>query len=117
MSQFTVPELPLDWILWGCPGGASEGRNGGWQGPDDSPVRRRFGDRVGREGGIQFWGASTIIDPNGQVLARGSHDEEEIVLAACQLEQIEATRTHWPFLRDRRIDAYRDLNQRYLDDP
>ena len=74
-------------------------------------------NRVGREGQVEFWGASFVSDPNGNVLARASHDEEETLLVTCRLPQIEVVRTHWPFLRDRRIDAYQDLTRRWLDSP
>jgi N-carbamoylputrescine amidase len=73
-------------------------------------------NRVGSEGSLQFWGASFVCDPNGNVLARASHDREEIVLVECNLQQIDVVRTHWPFLRDRRIDAYGGLLKRFLDD-
>lgn len=73
-------------------------------------------NRVGREGSLEFWGASFIADPNGNLLARASHDREEVVLTECNLAQIDVVRTHWPFLRDRRIDAYQGLLQRFLDD-
>jgi N-carbamoylputrescine amidase len=72
-------------------------------------------NRVGVEGNIEFWGASFVCDPNGNVLARASHDAEETLLVECDLDRIDAVRTHWPFLRDRRIDAYGDLVKRYLD--
>lgn len=72
-------------------------------------------NRVGREGELQFWGNSLIIDPNGNVLARGNHEDEQVVTADCNRQQVDVTRTHWPFLRDRRIDAYQGLMQRYLD--
>jgi N-carbamoylputrescine amidase len=72
-------------------------------------------NRTGREGGIEFWGASFICDPNGNVLARASHDKEETLLVECNLEQVDVVRTHWPFLRDRRVDAYEGLTKRYLD--
>jgi N-carbamoylputrescine amidase len=72
-------------------------------------------NRVGREGALQFWGGSFISDPNGQVVAKASHEEEEILLADCDLGLIDVIRTHWPFLRDRRIDAYGDLTKRFLD--
>jgi N-carbamoylputrescine amidase len=72
-------------------------------------------NRVGTEGNIEFWGSSFVSDPNGNVLARGSHDKEETLLVECQFDQVDVVRTHWPFLRDRRIDAYGDLVQRYLD--
>ncbi len=72
-------------------------------------------NRVGREGEIEFWGGSFIADPYGNLLAKASHDQEEILYADCQLDLIDTARTHWPFLRDRRIDAYDDLLKRYRD--
>jgi N-carbamoylputrescine amidase len=72
-------------------------------------------NRVGREGEVEFWGASFISDPYGNVLARGSHDSEEIVLAECDFSLLDVARTHWPFLRDRRVDAYGDLVKRWRD--
>jgi N-carbamoylputrescine amidase len=72
-------------------------------------------NRTGMEGNIEFWGASFISDPNGNVLARASHDREETLIIECNLDQVDVVRTHWPFLRDRRIDAYGDLTRRYLD--
>ena len=70
---------------------------------------------TGVEGELEFWGASFVADPTGNVLARAGHDTEEVLLVECDLAQIEAARTHWPFLRDRRIDAYEGLLKRYLD--
>jgi N-carbamoylputrescine amidase len=72
-------------------------------------------NRVGLEGTVQFWGGSFICDPFGEIIARASHDKEEVLLAKCDLRQIEETRQHWPFLRDRRIDAYASITQRFLD--
>ena len=72
-------------------------------------------NRTGVEGQLGFWGASFLADPNGNVLARATHDKEETLLVECQLDKIDLVRTHWPFLRDRRIDAYGDLTKRYLD--
>ena len=72
-------------------------------------------NRTGVEGQLEFWGASFACDPNGNVLARASHHAEETLLVECNLDQIDAVRTHWPFLRDRRIDAYGGLLKRYLD--
>jgi N-carbamoylputrescine amidase len=72
-------------------------------------------NRVGREGELEFWGASFVADPNGNILARASHDKEETLLVECDLGRVDAVRTHWPFLRDRRIDAYQGLLRRYLD--
>ena len=73
-------------------------------------------NRVGKEGALQFWGASFICDPNGNVLQRGPHEEEAIVSSECDFDQIDAVRTHWPFLRDRRVDAYGGLLKRMLDE-
>ncbi|MEO8494822.1 MAG: carbon-nitrogen hydrolase [Planctomycetota bacterium] len=72
-------------------------------------------NRVGREGKLQFWGASFVADPYGQVVARASHDEEETLIVECDLGSIDVARTHWPFLRDRRIDAYAGLGKRFID--
>ena len=66
--------------------------------------------------GIQFWGQSFLCDPRGQVLQRGSVDQEDILIAECDLSQIDQQRQHWPFLRDRRIDAYGSITERYLGD-
>ncbi len=74
-------------------------------------------NRTGREGELEFWGASFVADPNGNILARASHDKEEVLLVPCELGKIDVVRTHWPFLRDRRIDAYSDLSRRWLDRP
>ena len=65
--------------------------------------------------GIQFWGQSFIAAPNGQFVAKASVEGEEILAADLDLSQVEASRTHWPFLRDRRIDAYGDLTRRFVD--
>lgn len=72
-------------------------------------------NRVGIESDIQFWGASFIVDPYGNLLARAGHDAEETLIAECDLSLVDTARTHWPFLRDRRIDAYEGLLKRYLD--
>jgi len=76
-------------------------------------------NRTGHEGtflgGIEFWGASFVCDPGGTIIGRSSHDREEILLVPCDLDKVEATRTHWPFLRDRRLDSYEDLTRRFLD--
>ncbi len=72
-------------------------------------------NRVGLEGGLQFWGGSFVANPNGQVLRRAGHVEEELIVVPCDLSAIDVVRTHWPFLRDRRIDAYGDITKRYLD--
>jgi len=72
-------------------------------------------NRTGREGQLEFWGASFVADPNGNVLARAGHEGEQTLLVECDFDKLDVVRTHWPFLRDRRIDAYGDLTRRYLD--
>jgi N-carbamoylputrescine amidase len=72
-------------------------------------------NRVGREGGIRFWGQSFVADPFGRVLARASATEEEILVVDLDLAQLERVRRNWPFLRDRRSDAYSDLSRRFRD--
>jgi len=71
-------------------------------------------NRIGREDHLDFWGTSFVSDPFGRVMAQASSDKAEIVRATLDLDQIGITRQHWPFLRDRRIDAYGGLDQRYL---
>ncbi|MBC8352724.1 MAG: carbon-nitrogen hydrolase [Planctomycetes bacterium] len=73
-------------------------------------------NRVGHEGKLEFWGASFVADPYGQVVARASHDAEETLIVECDLSSIETARTYWPFLRDRRVDAYGNLAKRFIDD-
>jgi N-carbamoylputrescine amidase len=72
-------------------------------------------NRVGREDNLEFWGASFVADPFGRMLARASHDREEILIVRCDLTLIEYTRRNWPFLRDRRVDAYGALLHRFAD--
>ncbi|MBC7783151.1 MAG: carbon-nitrogen hydrolase [Burkholderiales bacterium] len=67
------------------------------------------------EDGLEFWGQSFIAEPNGQVLYRASTDKEEVIVRDLDLEKVEFARTHWPFLRDRRIDAYGGLVKRFND--
>ena len=64
--------------------------------------------------GIEFWGGSFVADPNGRVIAKAGEDEE-VLTVDCDLAAVDVVRTHWPFLRDRRIDAYSGLTQRFLD--
>jgi N-carbamoylputrescine amidase len=72
-------------------------------------------NRVGNEGDIRFWGQSFVADPFGRVLARASAIEEETLLVECDLDLVERVRRDWPFLRDRRIDAYGDITRRLRD--
>jgi N-carbamoylputrescine amidase len=106
----------------------------GWERGEVEPVRRRqlqawetvqrghaiasgmfvaAVNRVGAEGSLEFWGNSFVVDPFGEVIARAGSSAEEILLADCNLALIEETRRNWPFLRDRRIDAYGDLLRRF----
>ena len=70
-------------------------------------------NRVGTEDSLEFWGNSFVADPFGEVIARAGASAEEILIADCDLSLIEETRRNWPFLRDRRIDAYGDLLRRF----
>jgi N-carbamoylputrescine amidase len=76
-------------------------------------------NRIGREklsgDGIEFWGQSFVAGTSGEILAKASADKEEILIVKLDLSKVDATRTHWPFLRDRRIDAYGDLTRRLSD--
>ena len=65
--------------------------------------------------GLEFWGQSFVAGTSGQILAKGSVDQEEILIVPVDLAKVDVTRTHWPFLRDRRIDAYGDLTKRLID--
>jgi N-carbamoylputrescine amidase len=80
-------------------------------------VVNRVGHEVPPEGGpgLEFWGSSFVADPFGLVIAEGSTDREEIVLARVDTNRMEDVRRNWPFLRDRRIDAYGGLEKRFLD--
>jgi N-carbamoylputrescine amidase len=76
-------------------------------------------NRVGYEGppghGLEFWGNSFVADPFGQVLAEASQDGEETLIVECDPRRVEEVRRNWPFLRDRRIDAYSPILNRWLD--
>ncbi|MGH8581855.1 MAG: carbon-nitrogen hydrolase [Gammaproteobacteria bacterium] len=65
--------------------------------------------------GLEFWGQSFVVAPDGAVLFRASRHQEEVAVVTVDLAQGEDIRTHWPFLRDRRIDAYAGITKRYLD--
>jgi len=77
----------------------------------------RVGHEVPPEGGdgLEFWGGSFLADPFGVVVAEASSDREEILVGEVSLPRIEEVRTHWPFLRDRRIDAYAGIDRRFID--
>jgi N-carbamoylputrescine amidase len=76
-------------------------------------------NRVGHEKlageGIEFWGQSFVAGTSGEILAKGSVAGDEILVVPLDLEKVDVSRTHWPFLRDRRIDAYEGLTRRFID--
>jgi len=75
-------------------------------------------NRTGFEGtadaGLEFWGSSFVADPFGQIIAEAPQDEEAILIAECDRRRMEDVRRNWPFLRDRRIDAYGGISERWL---
>jgi N-carbamoylputrescine amidase len=75
-------------------------------------------NRTGFEGpldsGIEFWGNSFVADPFGQVIAQASTDQEEVVVTECDPKRVDEVRRNWPFFRDRRIDAYAPITERWL---
>lgn len=75
----------------------------------------RTGHEVLSGDGIEFWGQSFVAGPSGELLAKASVDREEVLVIELDLNSVDVTRTHWPFLRDRRIDAYADLTRRLID--
>lgn len=77
-------------------------------------------NRVGHEApdggaGLEFWGQSFVADPSGQIMAKASVSDEEILIAEVDLDALDTQRTHWPFFRDRRIDAYGEMTKRLVD--
>jgi N-carbamoylputrescine amidase len=77
-------------------------------------------NRVGHEApaggdGLDFWGRSFVADPAGQILAKAGDEKPEIVIASIDPKALDTQRTHWPFLRDRRIEAYAELTKRFID--
>jgi N-carbamoylputrescine amidase len=75
-------------------------------------------NRVGfeQDGAMKFWGGSFVSNPFGSILYQASHDEEEVHVQAIDLKKTDEYRTHWPFLRDRRIDSYQPITQRFIDE-
>ncbi|MBC7920437.1 MAG: carbon-nitrogen hydrolase [Ferruginibacter sp.] len=72
-------------------------------------------NRVGREAEMEFWGGSFVTNAFGRVLYQASHDREEVHVQELDLNKSDAYRVHWPFLRDRRIDSYQPITQRFID--
>ncbi len=71
---------------------------------------------VAEQAGLEFWGTSFIADPQGVILAQASAGKEEVLLATVDPAHLETIRRNWPFLRDRRIDAYGEITRRYIDE-
>lgn len=80
-----------------------------------SANRVGFEKTVETQTGLEFWGSSFICDPQGVMLAEASTDKEEILIAEVDLVHLEEVRRNWPFLRDRRIDAYGEITKRFID--
>ena len=80
-----------------------------------SANRVGFEKTVETQAGLEFWGSSFICDPQGVMLAEASTDKEEILIAEIDLDHLEDVRRNWPFLRDRRIDAYGEITKRFID--
>jgi len=75
-------------------------------------------NRVGLEqdGAMKFWGGSFVSNPFGTLIHKASHDKEEVAVVEIDTEKTDFFRTHWPFLRDRRIDSYQPITQRFIDE-
>jgi len=71
--------------------------------------------RVENTDGLQFWGSSFLADPQGVIIAQASKDKEEVLIGEINIDHLENVRRNWPFLRDRRIDAYADITKRLID--
>ncbi|MFN6321437.1 MAG: carbon-nitrogen hydrolase [Bacteroidota bacterium] len=74
-------------------------------------------NRVGLEqnGAMKFWGGSFVANPFGRLLSQASHDNEEVMVVDIDTQKTDSYRTHWPFMRDRRIDSYGDIVKRFID--
>jgi N-carbamoylputrescine amidase len=78
-------------------------------------VPNRIGHEKLSEDGIEFWGQSFVAGTSGEILAKAPTDKEEVLVVPVDLGRVDVTRTHWPFLRDRRVDAYGELTRRLID--
>jgi len=72
-------------------------------------------NRVGHEAGVDFWGGSFVANPFGKLLYQASHTDEEVIVQELDLDKSDYYRSHWPFLRDRRIDSYQPITKRLID--
>jgi N-carbamoylputrescine amidase len=75
----------------------------------------RVGHEGAADGGLDFWGSSFVSDPFGGLLEQAARDREEVLVVECDPRRLEDVRRNWPFLRDRRIDAYSDITRRLID--
>ena len=91
--------FPYDWVF--------KSGGGGGGGP--------FGLGLERNGAMKFWGGSFVANPFGTVLYKASHEDEEVKVVEIDTAKTDQYRTHWPFLRDRRIDSYQQITKRYID--
>ena len=73
-------------------------------------------NRVGTEAGVRFWGGSFIANAFGSLIYKASHDDEETTVTEIDINQSDYYRSHWPFLRDRRIDSYQPITKRFIDE-
>jgi N-carbamoylputrescine amidase len=71
---------------------------------------------VEQGGAMKFWGGSFVSNPFGTLLYKASHDEEEIAVINIDIKLTDYFRTHWPFMRDRRIDSYQPITKRFIDE-
>jgi N-carbamoylputrescine amidase len=74
-------------------------------------------NRVGfeQDGAMKFWGGSFVSNPFGSLIVKATHDQEEVIVTELDLSKTDSYRTHWPFMRDRRIDSYGEIVKRFID--
>ncbi len=74
-------------------------------------------NRVGfeQDGAMKFWGGSFVSNPFGSLMVKATHDQEEVIVTELDLSKTDSYRTHWPFMRDRRIDSYSEIVKRFID--
>ncbi|NCD70865.1 carbon-nitrogen hydrolase [Mucilaginibacter agri] len=73
-------------------------------------------NRVGEEAGVEFWGGSFVSNPFGKIMYQATHNQEEVTVHELDLDKSDYYRSHWPFLRDRRIDSYQPITKRLIDE-
>ena len=87
----------------------------GWEEASPSGGRLEGASSRERLEGALFWGTSFVCGPQGEIIYEASEDQEESIIVEMDLEHSELVRRWWPFLRDRRIDEYKDITKRYID--